>query len=165
MLRKNIHTTLARLRRSRDVDLLDILHIKQQCRISWIPDLAFRRHDLLVQLHQPLPPINASVGQHDRIILDMALSVVRIGYVSRELVQLRAADGADGRAGGGGGRAGVARMARGSFERREAGGKSDVERRASGKREEVVMRANEKGGEVMPAIGGVHGLEYKCQFK
>ena len=94
----------------------------------------------------------------------MALSVVRIGYVSRELVQLRAADGADGRAGGGGGRAGVARMARGSFERREAGGKSDVERRASGKREEVVMRANEKGGEVMPAIGGVHGLEYNCQF-
>lgn len=46
-------------------------------------------------LHQAVPSIDPTIRKNHRIILDIALGVVRIGKVSCELVQLGGADRTD----------------------------------------------------------------------
>jgi hypothetical protein len=70
-----------------------------------VPDPPALCADLLVERLQPVASVDSSIGKHDRIVLDDALGVMRIGDIARKLVQLSAADRAD----GGGGRRRVGR--------------------------------------------------------
>lgn len=115
------------------------------------------RANLLIEQPQPLHSIYASVGQHDRVILDDALRVVCIRHVAGQFVELGATDGTD----GGGGRGGVGRgrcegrVAGGCLERGQASGEGDVEERPGRERVEAVVGGEEERGQVGPAGGRV----------
>jgi hypothetical protein len=125
-------------------------------RIAYPPSF---RADLLVEQPQPLHSIYASVGQHDRVVLDDTLRVVCIGHVAGQFVELGATDGTDG-----GGRGGIGRgrcegrVAGGCLERGQAGGQGDVEERPGRERVEAVVSGEEEGGQVGPAGGRVERL-------
>lgn len=115
------------------------------------------RANLLIEQPQPFDSIYASIGQHDRVILDDALRVVRIRHVAGQFVELGATDGTD----GGGGRGGVGRgrcegrVAGGCLERGQASGEGDVEERPGRERVEAVVGGEEERGQVGPAGGRV----------
>ncbi len=79
----------------RDVNLPDHGSVENFLRRR-VLDLTIRESDLGAHLQQPISSVDPTVGQDDRIVLDVTLGVVRVGHVSGEIVQLGRADGADG---------------------------------------------------------------------
>ncbi len=71
----------------RNINLLDLLPLKN-LPSSWISyirptHLPDPTHQLPLQILQPRPPIYPSIGQHDWIVLHIALGVMRIRDVTR----------------------------------------------------------------------------------
>lgn len=143
----------------RDEDFLDVplvpFHTVEICRIS---NSSGSRAELLVQSLQALATEDAAVGEHHRIVLDVALGVVRVGHISGKLVELGATDRADGRTSVGICLQRILRVAARRLECREARRQGDVEEWLGRQGVELVVGLNELASEVIIPLRTVHCL-------
>lgn len=109
---------------------------------------------LLGLVKQRLPAARPAARQHHQVRLHVALAVVRVRHVCRQLVKLGRADRADTPGVGGGGSGSGARLggvAGGCLEGGEAGGESNVQEGRVRQGEESVVSLGEEVGKLAPA--------------
>lgn len=140
---------------SSDKDLFEILPV-HDVPCPEVLDPPIWQAGLARKLLEAPAGVDAAAGEHEQVVLDVALAVVGVGHAAGQLVELGGADGADaaGEASGVGRGAAAARVrgavARGRLERRQARLQGDVQQRERGQAQQRVVRLDEELGELGP---------------